>query len=113
MQESGEKKLVAIVKYEVCSAAQAAELERLFSCIQSLTIELGTEHPRTLDILDEYAQLNFDTRNFETSSVYFRKAWEGRKRAQTSYIIEVRDTFGPASATGAIGNVAGVQYCIR
>ncbi len=100
--------MVAIVKYEVCSAAQTAELERLYSKIQSLTVELGTEHPRTLDILDEYAQLNFDTRNLETSAVYFRKAWEGRKRAQTSYIIEVRDSFGPASATGAIGNTLKV-----
>ena len=101
-------KLVAIVKYEVCTAAQAAELERLFNEIQKLTAELGTEHPLTLNLLDEYAALNYDTRDFEKAAVYYRKAWEGRKRAQTSYIVEVRSDYGPASITGAVGNTLKV-----
>ena len=94
---------VAIVKYELCSAAQAAELERLYDEIQQLTQELGTEHPRTLDVLDAYADLNFLTRSYEKAEHYYRKAWIGRKRAQTSYIIEERDSFGPASIIGSVG----------
>jgi len=101
-------KLVAIVKYEVCTAEQAAELQRLYVEIQKLTFELGTEHPRTLNILDEYACLNYGTRDFEKAAEYYRKAWEGRKRAQTSYIIEARGEVGPASHTGAIGNTLKV-----
>jgi tetratricopeptide (TPR) repeat protein len=106
-KEKAEKK-VAIVKYELCSAAQALELDRLLEEIHSLTRELGTEHPRTLNLLDAYAELNFVTRSFELAEQYFRKAWEGRKRAQTSYIIEERDCFGPASHVGSVGTTLKV-----
>jgi len=101
-------KLVAIVKYEVCTAAQAAELSRLYEEIQRLTTTLGTEHPRTLNILDEYAALNYDTRDFDQAAVYYRKSWQGRRRAQTSYIVEARGEDGPASLTGAVGNTLKV-----
>ena len=82
-----EKEAPAIVKYEVCSAAQSAELERLKGIIQDLTEELGTEHPRTLDCLNEFAELCFTTKKFEQAELFFRKAWEGRQRALTSYVI--------------------------
>ena len=56
-KEKDEAKNPKIVKYEVCSAAQAAELERLYTEINKETVRLGTEHPTTLDLLDEYAEL--------------------------------------------------------
>jgi hypothetical protein len=99
---------VAIVKYEVCSDEQAAELKRLYEEIKIKTEQLGTEHPETLDLLDAYAELNYDTKNFVLAEEYFRKAWQGRKRAQTSYIIEVRDEYGPSSNIGAVGNTLKV-----
>jgi tetratricopeptide (TPR) repeat protein len=98
----------AIVKYEVCTAEQAQELVRLKNEILEKQEALGTEHPTTLDLLDEYAELNYTTRSFDIAEEYFRKAWEGRKRAQISYIVEEREEYGPASSIGKVGNTLQV-----
>jgi hypothetical protein len=102
-----------IVKYEVKSAEQAAELDRLLIDIEIMEEEFGTEHPKTLDVIDEYAELNYTTREFVDAEEYFRKLWEGRTRAQIKYEIACRDEDGPSSALHGYLGATYKTYDIR
>lgn len=94
-----------IVKYEVKSKEQALELERLMIEIEEKTEELGSEHPTTLDVINSFSELSYTTREFVDAEEWFRKAWEGRLRAQTKYEISLKDQPGPASAiNGYLGD---------
>lgn len=86
-----------IVKYEVKSAEQAAELDRMIAEIEVMQEDLGTEHPMTLELINEYSELNYTTREFIDAEEWFRKLWEGRQRAQIKYEIALKDEQGPAS----------------
>ena len=86
-----------IVKYEVKSKEQEAELERMISEIEVLQEDLGTEHPKTLELINDYAELNYTTREFIDAEEWFRKLWEGRQRAQIKYEIALKEEQGPAS----------------
>lgn len=86
-----------IVKYEVKSAEQEAELERMIAEIEVIQEDLGTEHPKTLELINDYAELNYTTREFVDAEEWFRKLWEGRQRAQIKYEIALKDEQGPAS----------------
>ena len=100
-----EKAEFDIVKYEVKSKEQAAELERLIVDIEDKIEEFGSEHPTTLDVINTFAELSYTTREFVDAEEWFRKAWEGRVRAQTKYEISLKDEPGPASAiNGYLGD---------
>ena len=74
--------------------------------------ELGTEHPLTLDSINAYASLNYDLRNFVEAEEYYRRAWHGRRRAQTSYLLCEHDV-GPSSKIGVVQNGAKIIYDLR
>lgn len=44
-------------------------------------IHKGTEHPETLTKISELADLLFKTYKFDESEVYYRRSYEGRRRA--------------------------------
>ena len=77
--------------------------------IEDKTEELGCEHPTTLDIINTFAELSYTTREFVDAEEWFRKAWEGRVRAQTKYEISLKEEPGPASA---INGYLGETYKI-
>ena len=69
-----EKAEFDIVKYEVKSKEQAAELERLIVDIEDKIEEFGSEHPTTLDVINTFAELSYTTREFVDAEEWFRKA---------------------------------------
>ena len=112
-KKESEKDEFEIVKYEVKSKEQEVQLERMLVDIEDKIEILGSEHPETLDLINEYSELNFLTREFVDAEEWFFKAWEGRVRAQTKYEITLKDMPGPASAiNGYLGDTYKI-YDIR
>jgi len=70
--------------FEVCTPAQVLEMDRLMKEIIRLSEVfggMGTEHPKTLEIMLEYSELCFATRKLEEAERWFKRAWEGSGRA--------------------------------
>ena len=70
--------------FEVCSPAQETELVRLRAEIARLGQVfggMGTEHPTTLKVTLECAELCFTTRKLEEAETWFRRAYWGCQRA--------------------------------
>jgi tetratricopeptide (TPR) repeat protein len=80
--------------------------------MESYIKELGTEHPLTLDSINNYARLNYDLRNFVEAEEYYRRAWHGRRRAQTSYLLCDHEV-GPSSKIGIVQNGTKIIYDLR
>ena len=70
--------------YEVCSKEQEVEVARLRAEIDRMGQifgGVGTEHPNTLKVMLEYAELCFTTRKLEEAERWFRRSFEGCGRA--------------------------------
>ena len=86
MEDEGDIKAQPKYFFEVCSAEQTAELERLRAEIALCSDHFGeegrgTEHPSTLNLTVKCAELCYLTRKFEEAEMWFRRAWHGYRRA--------------------------------